>query len=210
MSLSIIGAGFGRTGTLSLKLALEQLGCGLCHHMDEVFANPEQLPHWVAAAEGESVDWDEVYDGYSCTVDWPGAYFWRELADHYPNSKVILTKRPAESWWESYSTTIMAFWRDMLPNVHDPIVQGVGNMALTLIGERTFGGAMDNRDTVIAAYEKHVEAVIAGLPTDRLLQFDVRDGWAPLCQFLDKPVPSNEFPRTNNSAEFWEIVKPRD
>ena len=210
MALSVIGAGFGRTGTMSLKLALEQLGCGLCHHMDEVFANPEQLPDWNAAAAGEAVDWDEMFDGYGCTADWPGAFFWRELADHYPDAKVVLTTRSAESWWESYSGTIMAFWRDILPDVPDPVVQGVGNMALKLIGERTFEGAMDDKDTVIAAYKAHVAAVIAGLPEDRLLQFDVRDGWEPLCAFLDKPVPGGEFPRTNNTQEFWDIVKPRD
>ena len=209
MGLSVIGAGFGRTGTMSLKLALEQLGVGLSHHMDEVFANPEQLPNWAAAAAGESVDWDDVYKGYSATVDWPGAFFWRELADHYPDAKIILTTRSTESWWESYSKTIMAFFRDMMPDVPDPHVQAVGAMATQIIGERTFGGPIDNKYAATLAYENHNQAVEA-FSKDRVLVFEVRQGWEPLCEFLGKPVPDGDFPRSNNQEQFWDIVSPRD
>jgi hypothetical protein len=104
---------------MSLKLALEQLDLGPCHHGDEVFANPEQLPAWAAAVNGGAVDWDAVYAGYESTADWPGASFWQPLADHYPDAKVILTLRETESWWQSYSSTIMAFFRDMLPHCPD-------------------------------------------------------------------------------------------
>ena len=104
MSLTVIGSGFGRTGTMSLKRALEKLGLGPCHHMEEVAANPEQLVHWSALVRGEQVDWDQVYAGYRSTVDWPGAQFWRELAAAYPEAKVIHSSRSAESWWASLST----------------------------------------------------------------------------------------------------------
>jgi Sulfotransferase domain len=93
MALRVIGAGFGRTGTHSLKLALEQLGFAPCHHMYEVRAHPEQLAFWQAAARGELPDWDEVFAGFAAQVDWPGARFWRELAEHFPHAKVILSVR---------------------------------------------------------------------------------------------------------------------
>ena len=107
MGLSVIGAGFGRTGTKSFKIALEQLGFGPCHHMDEVFENPVQLPHWQAAIKGDPVDWEFVLAGYNSCTDYPSAYFWRELSQTCPEAKVVLTMRPAESWWESYAGTIM-------------------------------------------------------------------------------------------------------
>jgi hypothetical protein len=210
VGLSVIGAGFGRTGTMSLKIALEQLGFGPCHHMDEIFGNPNQLPHWQAAAAGESVDWDAVYAGYNSTVDWPGTHFWRELTGHYPNAKVILTMRSTESWWESYSKTIMIFLRDILPEISDDYVRDVGSMGLRLILKRAFAGSFDDKEVVTAAYDRHVAQVTSAFSEDRLLLFDVRDGWEPLCTFLGRPIPDEMFPRTNSPEEFWEIVKPRD
>jgi len=209
MSLSVIGVGCGRTGTMSLKIALEKLGLGPCHHMEEIFANPDQLPGWMAAAEGESVDWDRMFTGYNASVDWPGAHFWRELADHFPDAKLILTTRPTESWWKSYSSTIRAFWTEVLPTVDNEHVQGVGALGIKVIAEGTFGGAEDEQ-SISAAFEAHNQAVIDTFPPERLLQFDVRDGWAPLCTFLGKPVPEGDFPRSNSSEEFWQMLRPRD
>ena len=108
MGLSVIGAGFGRTGTLSLKNALEQLGFAPCHHMAEVFANPQQLPFWQRASAGERVDWEECFAGYRASVDWPAAYFWRELAETYPDAKVVLSTRDVDAWYESFRATILA------------------------------------------------------------------------------------------------------
>src|SRR5271168_2365452 len=106
MTLEVIGSGFGRTGTMSLKRALDQLGFGPCHHMEEVFANPGQVPHWQALAAGQAVDWNLVFAGYRSQVDWPGAHYWRELAAAYPRAKVIHTERPEQLWWKSFSATI--------------------------------------------------------------------------------------------------------
>ena len=106
MPLMVIGSGFGRTGTASLKRALEILGFGPCHHMEEVMAHPEQVPHWEAIVAGEPVEWDEVFSGYRSQVDWPGAHVWRELAAAYPDAKVIHSHRPDEAWWKSFSSTI--------------------------------------------------------------------------------------------------------
>ena len=105
MSLDVIGPGFGRTGTASLKRALEILGLGPCHHMEECFAHPEQAAYWQDLLAGKSVDWDRVFAGFKSQVDWPGAHYWRELIAAYPDAKVVLSVRPEESWWKSCMTT---------------------------------------------------------------------------------------------------------
>ena len=107
MALSVIGAGFGRTGTESMKLALETLGMGPCHHMKEVLANPEQVALWRSAAQGDLPDWEDAFAGYSSAVDWPAAYFWRELSEYYPDAKILLTVRSADSWYASMANTIL-------------------------------------------------------------------------------------------------------
>ena len=131
MGLSVIGAGFGRTGTESMKLALETLGLGPCHHMKDVLGNPRQIDLWRSAARGERPDWDEIFDGYIAAVDWPAAYFWRELSAYYPDAKILLTVRSPESWYASMANTILK----VLETSTDP--QSLG---LKLIGEGVFGG----------------------------------------------------------------------
>ena len=196
MPLSVIGAGFGRTGTLSLKLALEQLGFGPCHHMLGVLAHPAQAAGWRAAAEGKAIDWDALLDGYAAAVDWPACHFWRELSARYPAAKVVLTARDADAWYESLSATIGKFAdgsRRLPPNALGRII----------VMEHTFGGRIGDPAHAKAVYRRHVEAVMAGLPADRLLVFDVAEGWAPLCRFLDRAIPSQPFPRSNSREEFW-------
>lgn len=205
MALKVIGSGFGRTGTNSLKLALEQLGFGPCHHMFEVGSNSDQLPFWQAAARGELPDWDEVFANYNASVDWPSARFWRELAVHYPDAKVLHSVRPAEKWIESVHNTIypsMAGWRDREPgNRRDR-----GEMAHELIVNQTFDGRMDDRNHAMAVFEAHTEEVKRTIPADRLLVYNVAEGWQPLCDFLGVPVPATEFPRTNTTKMFQERV----
>lgn len=205
MALEVIGAGLGRTGTMTLKLALEQLGFGPCHHMIEVMANPGQVPFWNRAASGETVDWDEVYGPYRATVDWPGCHFYAELADRYPQAKVILSRRDAGRWYDSISETILASMAMMgldagpVPEDHPMRFGGI------IIPERTFGFDF-SRDNVIAAFERHNAEVIARIPSERLLVFEAAQGWAPLCAFLGVPVPDTPFPRTNSREEFWEHI----
>jgi hypothetical protein len=93
MTLKVIGAGFGRTGTSSLKQALEDLGFGPCHHMTEVIAHPQQVPVWEAAMNGEPVEWEDVFHAYQSAVDWPSAAFYEPLMERYPDARVILTVR---------------------------------------------------------------------------------------------------------------------
>lgn len=193
MALSVIGAGMGRTGTYSLKLALEQLGFGPCHHMSDVNASTEQKALWRAAGKGQLPDWDVAYAGYRSAVDWPTAHYWREVGAHYPEARVILTVRDAGAWYASMAQTI-AHTMDATNNPE--------SFGVAVIGNGVFGGRFDERDRAIAIYEAHNAAVRAALPPERLLNYDVTEGWAPLCAFLDVPVPSDPFPRTNSTAEF--------
>ena len=204
MSLQVIGAGVGRTGTHSLKLALERLGLGPAHHMEEVIKDgPRQVPGWHQAALGEP-DWDMLYDGYNSAVDWPTASFWRELAEEYPDAKFVLSNRASESWYESFSETINKLMQgaDQAP----PHMQPFMAMAEAVLGKAGFTGRA-TREELLDAYNAHVDAVKAELPPGRLLVFDVRDGWEPLCAFLGREVPDEPFPRTNNRADFWDRLK---
>ena len=193
MALDIIGAGMGRTGTYSLKLALEQIGFGPCHHMTEVNRSPEQKALWRAAGKGHLPNWDAAYAGYRSAVDWPTAHFWRELSAYYSDAKVILTVRDPQAWYDSVAQTV----RFMMDAANDPESFGVA-----VIGNGVFGGRYDDRDYAIAAYEAHNAAVRTALPQERLLVYQASEGWGPLCAFLGVPLPSEPFPRTNSTAEF--------
>ena len=206
MALRIIGAGFGRTGTSSMKIALEHLGFGPCHHMFEVRDNPQLLPHWEKVADGQPQDWDEAFAGYRSQIDWPGARVWRELAGHYPDAKVILTVRDPDEWYDSMSATVIPFieGRGTYPDAH---ANGISTMAYKLITEQVFDGRWKDRAHAIAVFNAHIAEVQRTIPKDRLLTFDVRSGWEPLCAFLDVPIPAISFPRLNSSKQFAETWK---
>jgi len=205
VALAVIGAGFGRTGTLSLKAALEQLGFGPCHHMAEIFADPEQLTLWQAAARGDQVDWDEVLDGYRATVDWPSAYFWRELAAAYPTAKVVLSTRDPDSWYASFENTILRVV-NAVDRIADPHIRATTEMGGRLVGEGVFGGRADDPEHAKAVYRAHHDEVREAIGAERLLTFDVRDGWQPLCEFLEVPAPQTPFPNLNDAEQFKALV----
>ena len=202
MTLEVVGAGFGRTGTMSLKLGLEKLGYVRCLHMMEVFSHPEHLKYWISAVKGEPVDWDEVFEGYRAAVDWPSAHFWRELAEHYPESKVLLSVRDPASWYESVKNTIYQAMSGRTPD--DAPHEGKEFRAAVneIVIQRTFGGNFDDREGALKMFEAHTETVKATIPPERLLVYDVAQGWEPLCEFLHCPVPDEPFPRTNTTDEF--------
>lgn len=206
MALAVIGSGFGRTGTKSLKAALETLGLGPCHHMHEIVEHPEQVAYWQAIAAGKPVDWNEVFRGYVSQVDWPGAHVWRELSEAYPQAKVIHTVRPPEVWWASFTKTIgklMSHYRSLpLP----PHIGAILNAWEDMVGRPVLGGDYSDKDACIAAYERHSQAVQDTIPAGRLLVFNVAEGWGPLCGFLGKPVPADTFPHHNLRADFWEVL----
>ncbi len=205
MTLSIIGAGFGRTGTLSLKLALERLGVGPCYHMNDVFTHAGHAQAWRDAFQRGNADWDTLLHGYRAAVDWPSAHFWRPLADHYPAAKVILTVRDRDAWYESISTTIFPAQRRPLPAPDHPHYAQLA-MPRELILHGTFGQVQDKAH-VLSIYDAHNAAVRAQMAASRLLVYDVKDGWAPLCAFLGVPVPDQAFPRSNSQQEFLDRLK---
>jgi Sulfotransferase domain len=206
MALEVIGSGFGRTGTKSLKAALERLGFGPCHHMHEIVVNPDQVAHWQGLAAGEGADWDAVFAGYRSQVDWPGAHVWRELAAAFPDAKVIHTVRPEEKWWASFDKTIgklMARHGDL------PLPPHIRDILLAwndLVGKSTFSGVLDDKEIGLAAFRQRTKDVREALPPSSLLVFDVAEGWGPLCAFLGVEVPDEPFPHHNLRADFWEVL----
>ncbi|HWA17789.1 MAG TPA: sulfotransferase [Devosia sp.] len=201
MTLEIIGAGFGRTGTSSLKIALEHLELGPAHHMFEVRDNTEaQLPLWEAVAAGGQPDWDQIFAGYRAQVDWPGARYWRELAEAYPEAKVILTVRDPDEWFDSVSATILPFLAGRAD--HPAPVRRIAEMADRVVNHGVFGGRMSDRAHAIRVFRDHIAAVKEEIDPARLLVLDMREGWSALCTFLAKPVPAITFPRLNSSRQF--------
>ena len=203
MSMKVIGAGVGRTGTYSLKLAINELGLGPCHHMEEVLHHmPAQVPLWAAAAAGEP-DWSRIYDAYDSAVDWPTACFFRELAEEYPEAKFILTRRDPERWADSFSATIyrLLAGKDEAPEE----MRAWLDMASDVIARTGFPPGLEKK-ALEEAFNAHNAAVEATIPAGRLLVFEVKDGWGPLCEFLDVSVPDGDFPRTNHREEFWDRV----
>jgi hypothetical protein len=201
--MKVIGLGVGRTGTLSLKLALERLGFGPCHHMLEVEANMDtQVPLWNAALDGQA-DWEAIYRGYKSTDDWPTAGFVQELIAAYPEARFILTARSPESWAESFSQTIgkLLLETDKFPAE----VQDWLGMVVRVVTKTGFPPGLSVPE-LMTAFTAHNEAVMAAVPPDRLLVFSVREGWAPLCDFLGVAVPEEPFPRRNDRKEFWEFA----
>ncbi len=197
MPLEIIGAGFGRTGTRSLKDALEMLGFGPCHHMSEVHNNPAQSAIWDALADGATPDWETAFEGYRSQVDWPGAAFWRELAEAYPQARVVLTLRSAESWHRSVTETIARHMTDEV----DPDT-GRTSMPYRLINRGIFDGRVHDPEHALRLFEAHNTEVRRKIPADRLLVLPTGSGWKPLCDFLGVPVPDAPYPNRNSTAEF--------
>jgi hypothetical protein len=202
MTLQIIGAGYGRTGTDSMREALTMLGLGPCHHMFEVTENPVMKARWRAFMQSGVPDWPALFEGYTACVDWPAAHYWRELIRHYPEAKVILTWRSPGSWWTSFEATLLGFLRTATDR------DSVG----VLIMEKAFGDRVGDRDHMIAQYEANVAEVMATVPAERLLVHRLGDGWEPLCAHLGVPVPTEPYPERNSAAKFQKriAVPPQD
>lgn len=203
--LKIIGAGFGRTGTASAKAALETLGFGPCYHMQELFADPSRLGGWLRAAAGEPVDWAELFAGYAATVDWPGAAFWRALAEAYPEAKVLLTVRDPHRWYDSVAGTIYRT-RDLDGAVLPPALREQPRLMEELVWQGTFDGRFEDRDHAVGVYRAHIAEVRAAVPAERLLEYDVAQGWEPLCAFLGADIPDTPFPHLNTAESMRQRI----
>ena len=193
MSLQFIGAGLGRTGTLSLKLALERLGVGRCYHAMELAANLRQdLPQWESAIDGRP-DWDRIFAGYAATTDYPGCCFWMELAARYPHAKVILTVRDPDAWFDSVSATIFSGSNNL------PSLFGSRGQRLSQFLRRDLGARLGERAFMTDYFRRWNRAVITHIPAPRLLVLDTdsESSWERLCAFLALPVPAFPYPRVH-------------
>lgn len=206
--VQVIGAGIGRTSTMSLKTALEMLGFAPCHHMTEMANVRHTADGWRRAALGEDVDFATLLEGYEASCDWPSAAFWQPLSERFPDAKIILTERPEEQWWASISQTIFISLTSPREQVSAERREQ-RDMAEEVILNHTFGGNVQDKEHVLAVYRAHNAAVKATIPPARLLVFDGADGWEPLCAFLGVPVPDEPYPNTNSTAEFRERMLER-
>jgi len=201
--MKVIGSGFGRTGTLSLKYALEELGVGPCFHMEEVLRHRRrQVGPWHDVALGRGADWNTIFKGYNSTVDYPASVVYRDLMEVFPEAKIVHTVRDPDDWYEStYETiyqgdTLLPRWLRRILPVTDRWVE----MVDLLVWERLFDGRFEDRAYAIERYEEWTDEVIATVPPERLLVFEVTDGWGPLCEFLGLLQPDTAFPRANDRA----------
>jgi hypothetical protein len=214
--MKLIGAGFGRTGTASLQAALETVGLRPCYHMREVFARPDDALFWERAALGQDVDFRSLFKDWQATVDWPACTFYRELMELYPEAKVLLSVRDPEKWYESCQNTIYpATALDPSELDRVPYAAGTVNaadvplitqrMINRLIWQRTFQNRFEDRAYAIDVFNRHNEEVRRAVPPERLLVFEARQGWEPLCRFLGAPIPEGTpYPYLNDTASFLE------
>lgn len=197
--MRVIGAGLGRTGTSSLKVALEQLLAAPCYHMIELFENLHHIPLWRAAALGNPPDWHDMLADYGATVDWPSASFWLELSEAYPEAIVLLSLRDAESWWDSAHETIFSVG-DMAPETD---WYAMWNDILI----HRFTNQLQDKQACIDAFNRHNDLVRKTIPPERLLEWFPGEGWGPICSALDLPIPDDPFPHTNIRQEFHDTSK---
>ena len=204
--LLLIGAGFGRTGTTSLKQALERLGLGPCYHMQTAMTRPGHARFWIRARGGglTAEDYRRFFAGYRSTVDWPACEFYCELMAAYPQAKVLLNLRDADAWYDSTRATLFAV-KDALPGWFP---QSVLRMQDAVIWDGWMGGRFTDRAAALAVYDAHIREVRRAVPAERLLEYRVEQGWPPLCEFLGVPVPDGvPFPRVNDRRDFERMLR---
>ena len=203
--MKIIGAGFSRTGTFSLKQALQILGFDPCYHGEEIFQRPDDVVVWTNALT-QTPDWRSLFAGYLAGLDSPICFFWRDIYSAFPDAKVILTKRDPDDWYESFKDSL---YRAMLQPERAPEqVQGALLMAKAIVLEHFFDNRFEDKPYALEVYQRHNESIEASFVDnpDRLLVFEVTEGWASLCHFLGKDLPDVDFPRTNSRAEFQALL----
>ncbi|MFZ0977626.1 MAG: sulfotransferase family protein [Solirubrobacteraceae bacterium] len=212
--MKVIGAGLPRTGTLSQKVALEMLGFGPCYHMVNVLTDLPLAEHWAGAMD-EPADWDAIFGEHESTVDWPGSFFYRELADAYPEAKVVLSVRDPEAWERSMLDTIWGLFHGQSLMAHiskarevvDPDWRAYMQLMRRMwAAQGVFSGPELQPGQLADAITRYQEQVQRNIPEDRLLVWSVQDGWEPLCRFLDVEVPDAEFPRLNDSKMFVDRI----
>ena len=209
MSLKVIGAGPGRTGTLSLKTALEQLGYGPCHHMKSCIESSQQTQWFLDAANGLSVDWRQVFERYEAAVDWPSAAYYRELMQTFPEAVVIFSNRSPDTWYESVASTIFR----VVPNLPRwlrwlvPHIDRWGTMVKKTNWDNEFGGQFEDRDMAIEFFNDRLAEVKTLVPPERLLVHSAAEGWGPICEFLGVDKPTAAYPYINDASRLQRAVR---
>jgi Sulfotransferase domain len=208
--VKVIGAGFGRTGTMSLKAALERLGANPCFHMIDIIRDPSNLHYWQAAAEGEKVDWKEALAGWEGSVDWPGCTFYKEHMETWPDAPVLLSVRDPESWYKSVANSIhaakeMAMRGELEPPEENPPSPEVMQMINGLIWNGTFHGRFEEKDYALKVFDDHIEEVKRTVPPERLVIYEIKQGWGPLAEMMGVDVPDEEFPHLNDTESFRQM-----
>jgi hypothetical protein len=201
--MKIIGAGFGRTGTLSVKTAIEELGYGPCYHMKTALTRPWHIPFWIHAEKKTSKQWQRFFRNYNATVDWPASEFYKELMQAWPQAKVILTVRDPERWYESALKTIYRIQQDFpwwFPNFFFKLQE-------KHIWQGRFEGRFEDRDFAIQNFNQYIEEVKSYVPKENLLVFNVKDGWGPLCDYLNVPVPDKPFPHLHDKDTYLKYIR---
>jgi hypothetical protein len=210
MALKVIGAGFGRTGTLSLKTALEELGFGRCYHMVEILRHPRHWKPWTDILHGRKADWEKLFGGYQAAVDWPVATYYKDLMTVYPEAKVILTVRDPDKWHRSIMTTFYQAQREFVVRSMR-IIPALQQFLLGMekaIWEDAFQNKLEDKDHAIAVFNRHIEEVRQVVPRERLLIFEAEYGWEPLCSFLDVPVPvAKPYPHKHEGTLVRQLLK---
>ena len=216
MTLKVIGAGMVRTGTSSLKAALSELGFGPCYQMRELLSHPEQVTFWSMASGGQAIDWEELFQDYRATVDFPSYRYYERLLQYYPDAKVILTVRDPQAWYESVLNTIYQVvepqtGQQFLKSLKLPdsprtrALERVWTLVEQELWQSDFPGKLADQQYAIEVFNQHLEFVKQNVPSKRLLVYQITEGWSSLCRFLDVPVPNKAFAHLNERATF----KPR-
>lgn len=202
--MKIIGSGFGRTGTMSLKEALEILGFGPCYHMETVIKRPSNINTWHQISQGTPTDWQAVFQGYNATVDFPGSLFYKELLVAFPDAKVIHSVRDPLRWYNSTMTTIFqtnAAFPTWLRDIFPPLGRFM-EMQNILIWQNLFENRFADKERALEIFAEFTADVERSVPADQLLVFEVKQGWEPLCDFLAVPIPDVPFPHVNDRSKF--------
>ncbi|GET35904.1 hypothetical protein MiSe_06520 [Microseira wollei NIES-4236] len=217
MAIKVIGAGFARTGTLSLKTALEELGFCKCYHMVEFMRHPSDVTFWEDASNGKPVNWDALFDGYQAIVDYPGYRYYRQLMQHYPDAKVVLNIRDVDSWHESTLNTIYQAapkgWQKLKMTLSLPFSPRTRSLVRIFrmvdqdVWLKDFQGKFEDKQYAKGIFNQHIEEVKRFVPPERLLVYQVKEGWEPLCRFLGVSVPNKPFPHLNERASFQHLSK---
>jgi hypothetical protein len=202
--MQVIGAGFGRTGTMSMQAALELLGYR-CYHMKEITEAPGHLQAWHEFVSGRArMDWKTLFESYEATVDFPACVYYRELLQEFPDAKVILNVRDPEPWYQSFLTLQQTTDRFRVFRFV-PRARRFLTFVDLLLG-KVFECPRDH-DKCITVFNRHNQEVQDHVPRERLLVFRVQEGWEPLCKFLGCEVPEGiPFPHLNEGKETLEAL----